>query len=346
MTSVATPGSIHLNARVELDVAGKTDLGLEREINQDQFFIATLQRRLAVLDTSLPPTSRTWLPPSTDGTLMVVADGMGGTEGGEIASSVAIRSVSEYVCNVMPWVDAKQREMDAVPDAPPVPLRATIPGVRTGLHHALVQGDSDVRDAAVSAGGTDMGTTVTLAYLLWPLLYVAHVGDSRCYLLRDGQLTQLTTDHTLAEKMKQRTEVEIDESSPWHHILWNALGGGEYAAIEPEVHRHDLQLGDTILVCSDGLTKHASDDEIVNALRSSDSAAEACRRLIAIANADGGTDNTTVVIARCLSSEAGYRNEVDSPVESDAPTQVLGKAYVGDDEPTVVIKGNPFADED
>lgn len=346
MTSVATPGSVHLNARVKLDVAGRTDLGLEREINQDQFFIATLQRRLAVWDTSLPPTSRGWLPPSTDGTLMVVADGMGGTDGGEIASSVAVRSVSEYVCNVMPWVDAKQREMDAAVDAGPVPLRATIPGVRTGLHHALVQGDSDVRDAAVSAGGSDMGTTVTLAYLLWPLLYVAHVGDSRCYLLRDGQLSQLTTDHTLAEKMKQRTEVEIDESSPWHHILWNALGGGEYAAIEPEVHRHDLQLGDVILVCSDGLTKHATDEEIVNAVASSDSAAEASERLIAIANADGGTDNTTVVIARCLSSEAPAPDgEVEHPVESDAPTQVIGKADLGDDEPTVVIKGNPFGDE-
>ena len=338
MTSVATPGSVHLNARVKLDVAGRTDLGREREINQDQFFIATLQRRLAVWDTSLPPTSRGWLPPSTDGTLMVVADGMGGTDGGEIASSVAVRSVSEYVCNVMPWVDAKQREMDAAGDSGPVALRATIPGVRTGLHHALVQGDSDVRDAAVSAGGSDMGTTVTLAYLLWPLLYVAHVGDSRCYLLRDGELSQLTTDHTLAEKMKQRTEVEIDESSPWHHILWNALGGGEYAAIEPEVHRHDLQLGDVVLVCSDGLTKHASDEEIVNALRSSGNAAEASARLIAIANADGGTDNTTVVIARCLSSDTSAPvSEVERPVESDAPTQVIGKAYVGDDEPTVVI---------
>ncbi|MEQ9325581.1 MAG: protein phosphatase 2C domain-containing protein, partial [Polyangiaceae bacterium] len=306
--------------------------GREREINQDQFFIATLQRRLAVWDTSLPPTSRGWLPPSTDGTLMVVADGMGGTDGGEIASSVAVRSVSEYVCNVMPWVDAKQREMDAAGDSGPVALRATIPGVRTGLHHALVQGDSDVRDAAVSAGGSDMGTTVTLAYLLWPLLYVAHVGDSRCYLLRDGELSQLTTDHTLAEKMKQRTEVEIDESSPWHHILWNALGGGEYAAIEPEVHRHDLQLGDVVLVCSDGLTKHASDEEIVNALRSSGNAAEASARLIAIANADGGTDNTTVVIARCLSSDTSAPvSEVERPVESDAPTQVIGKAYVGDD---------------
>lgn len=348
MTSVATPGSVHLNARVKLDVAGRTDLGLEREINQDQYFIATLHRKLEVWDTSLPPESRGWLPPSTDGTLLVVADGMGGTEGGEIASSVAVRSVSEYVCNVMPWVDAKQREMDAVADSGRVPLRASIPGVRTGLHHALVQGDSDVRNAAVSAGGGDMGTTVTLAYLLWPLLYVAHVGDSRCYLMRAGELIQLTTDHTLAEKMRQRTEVEIDESSPWHHILWNALGGGEYAAIEPEVHRHDLELGDVVLVCSDGLTKHATDEEIVTALRAADTADQACERLIAMANADGGTDNTTAVVVRCLSnappsSPPSSKRDGDSPVDSDAPTQVIGKVYLGDDEPTVVIKGNPFA---
>jgi PPM family protein phosphatase len=338
MTVKAVPGSIHLNARVKLDVAGRTDVGLEREMNQDQYFIANLQRRLDVRDTSLLPVSQQWLPPSTDGTLVVVADGMGGTDGGEIASAVAVQSVTEYVCNVMPWVDAKQRALDMAVDSGQVKGRPSIPGVRTGLHHALVQGDSDVRKAALGSGGSDMGTTVTLAYVLWPQLYVAHVGDSRCYLMRDGELSQLTTDHTLAEKMRQRTSVEIDDSSPWHHILWNALGGGEYAAIEPEVHRHDLELGDVVLVCSDGLTKHATDQEIVNALSAAPSAGEACERLIAMANADGGTDNTTAAVVRCLP-------RLEAP-ESELPTQVKAQAYLGDDEPTVVMKGNPFIDND
>jgi len=343
MTTVkAVPGSIHLNAQVKLDVAGDTDVGLEREINQDQYFIANLQRRLEVRDTSLTPLSQQWLPPSTDGILVVVADGMGGTDGGEIASAVAVQSVTEYVCNVMPWVDAKQRALDAGIESARLQGRASIPGMRTGLHHALVQGDSDVRRAAFAEGGSDMGTTVTLAYVLWPQLYVAHVGDSRCYLMRGGELVQLTTDHTLAEKMRQRTSVEVDESSPWHHILWNALGGGEYAAIEPEVHRHDLELGDVVMVCSDGLTKHATDNEIINALSSAPSSREACERMIAMANADGGTDNTTTVVVRCLP-------RLEAP-ESDGPTQVNRRVYekidYGDDEPTVVMKGNPFVESD
>ncbi|MEZ4438380.1 MAG: protein phosphatase 2C domain-containing protein [Polyangiaceae bacterium] len=342
MTHDVIPGSVHLNAAVKLDVCGRTDVGLERTQNQDQFFVATMQRRLEIQDTSLSSASTAsastasattaWLPPSTEGTLMLVADGMGGTEGGEIASAVAVRSVAEYVCNVMPWVDAKQRAKDLDES-----VNSTIPGLRTGLHRALVQGDSDVRVAAATVGGGDMGTTVTLAYLLWPQLYVAHVGDSRCYILRRGRLVQLTTDHTLAEKMRQRSAMEIDESSPWHHILWNSLGGGAHASIEPEVHRHALEVGDIVLLCSDGLTKHATDEEIAQTLTAAGSSVEACERLIVRANADGGTDNTTVIVARCVPRLGGGGE--------DDPTHVKVPAYNLDDEPTVVMR-SPKIDPD
>jgi protein phosphatase len=303
------PPSPHVTApKVELDVAGLSDVGLEREHNEDQFLIATLQRNLEIHDTTIPPESRHWLPSSSEGNLLMVADGMGGTDGGEIASSVAVRAIADYVCNVLPWVDASARSSDAP--------RNTLPGVRTGLHSALVQGDNEVRRAAAQAGGSDMGTTVTVAYLMWPMLYVAHVGDSRCYVLRGGALEQLTTDHTLATRIREKAGIDIDDSSPWHHILWNALGGGEGAEIEPEVHSHVLQGSDMLLLCSDGLTKHASDAEIANTLMAAPSAAEACRRLVAMAIADGGTDNVTVVIAR--RAGGGDLRAVDS----EAPTRV------------------------
>ena len=305
----APPGSVVLSSSVKLDAAGATDVGRARDQNQDQFLIATLQRTLVLRDTSISNVARSWLPTSTEGTVMVVADGMGGTAGGEIASSVAVQSVVEYLCTVMPWAASRSTPSSRESMLP----STTIPGVKTGLHRALKLGDDEVKKAAAETGGRDMGTTVTMAYVLWPQLYVAHVGDSRCYLLRDGKLNQLTTDHTLAEKLKESSNLEVDESSPWHHVLWNALGGGEHASLEPEVHRHTLLLGDVIMLCSDGLTKHASDEEISNAIESSPNAKECADRLLAMANADGGSDNITAIVARCKPNDF---------VDSEAPTMI------------------------
>jgi serine/threonine protein phosphatase PrpC len=304
----APPGSVLIASTVKLDSAGLTDVGQERGQNQDQFLVATLQRTLQLRGSSVENLAQRWLPNSTEGTIMLVADGMGGVEGGEIASTVALQTIVEYVCAVMPWAEASLRR-----ESSPSPA-STMPGVKTGLHKAFAVGDAEVKKAAES-GGANMGTTVTMTYLLWPSLYVAHVGDSRCYLLRNGELTQLTTDHTMAEKLKQASDIDLDESSPWHHVLWNAIGGGKHAAMEPEVHRHHLMLGDVILLCSDGLTKHATDPEIANALQKSPNAEEACERLVAMANAGGGSDNITVVVARCKPFE-------NLQVDSEAPTMV------------------------
>jgi protein phosphatase len=232
---------------------------------------------------------------------------MGGVEGGEVASTVAVQTIVEYVCGVAPWADASMSDTREG--------RGTLPGVKTGLHEAFERGDAQVKQAAQRRGGGDMGTTLTAAYLLWPSLYVAHVGDSRCYLLRDGALVQLTTDHTMANKLKQASDIDLDESSPWHHVLWNAIGGGQHASMEPELHRHPLSIGDVILLCSDGLNKHATDEEIADAINASPSADEACKRLVAMANAGGGSDNITVVVARCKFAD-------QLMVDSEAPTMV------------------------
>jgi serine/threonine protein phosphatase PrpC len=316
-------------SEVSLDAAGLTHVGRERARNEDQFLIARLERRLRVQSTSVVDVAPL-LPAPREGTLLLVADGMGGGAAGDVASAVAVRTVVDYVCNVMPWAtsvsaaDGPPSPISLDPARTPASLRSmgqtpapssTLPGIRIGLTSALREGDVAVRRVASTSGGRPMGTTTTLAYVQWPHLYVAHVGDSRCYLLRRDDFMQLTTDHTLAEKLRARTDITIDESSPWHHVLWNALGAGEHAAIEPEVHRHELREGDALLLCSDGLNKHVDDDVIADILTRSSSAASACDRLVDLANADGGSDNITVVVCYC--------DGLDAIVDSEAPTMAV-----------------------
>lgn len=335
----APPKSIHLGSDVSLDVAGLTDVGRERRRNEDQFLIARLERNLHVEATSVKE-AEGLLPGSTEGTVMLVADGMGGTAAGDLASSVAVKAIAGYVCNVLPWADARNRT-DAESEPPPQrKTEPTIPGMRVGLSNALVEGDAEVRRAADTHGKKGMGTTLTLGYLQWPQLYVAHAGDSRCYLLRGARLSQLTTDHTLAEKLRaQAAHLEIDDSSPWHHVLWNALGGGEHASIEPEVHRLQLTPGDTLLLCSDGLTKHVSDAEITATLRSATDATHACAVLVHKALEGGGSDNVTVVVARSRRRQDPYDGDEPTRVRKPDPmeeTLPMGPDFsIDSDRPTI-----------
>jgi serine/threonine protein phosphatase PrpC len=314
-------------ASVTFDTAGLTHVGRERSRNEDQFLIARLERRLRVEATSVTDVAPL-LPAPRDGTLLLVADGMGGAAAGDIASAVAVRTIVDYVCNVMPWATAV-----APVSGPSPPLSSTLPGVRVGLSSALRQGDVAIREVAHHRGGRSMGTTTTLAYVQWPHLYVAHVGDSRCYLLRDGEMLQITTDHTLAEKLRARTDITVDESSPWHHVLWNALGAGDHRAVEPEVHRHLLEDKDVLLLCSDGLTKHLDDDVIADVLGRSTSAALACERLVDLANRDGGSDNITAVVCYCDGLDVG--------IDSEAPTMAIAAI----DSAAVTERQPPYDDE-
>lgn len=267
-----------------VDAAGLTHVGRSRETNEDAYLIATLQRSLMVHDAS--PAAHGWFAGEPAGTLLVVADGMGGQGGGDVASRVAVNTVSSYLLNCMPWVTA------AVNDG-----RGSLPGVRDQLSSALVAGDSTVKTAGAQSGAPHMGTTLTMALIVWPVLYVAHVGDTRCYLLRAGKLRRLTTDHTMAQQVADASHQALDPTSHLHHILWNALGATEDLP-KPEIKRLELLPGDTLVLCSDGLTKHVSDDEIERTLAELSAPLACCQRLVARANDEGGTDNVTVVIGR------------------------------------------------
>jgi protein phosphatase len=131
--------------------------------------------------------------------------------------------------------------------------------------------------------------------VLWPVVYVAHVGDSRCYLYRAGKLQRLTTDHNLAEALGAKQNSAQAENL--QNILWNTLGATDEVP-RPELSKLELALGDTLLLCSDGLNKHVSDEQMQQVLQSSGNSRECCARLVELALQGGGTDNVTVVVAR------------------------------------------------
>ncbi len=270
---------------IEIDCSATSDPGQVRQTNEDQFLIGDLRKSLMIYQTSLARQDHSRLFGDPQGRLLLVADGMGGMGGGRTASTVVVDTVVEYVVNVMPWFFRldEAREDD----------------LRSQLETVVKQCEASVRRAAEQGeGAAKMGTTLTLAYVLWPRAYVVHAGDSRCYLFRDGSLRQVTRDQTLAQRLAEERVLTAEqaEESSWRNVLWSAIGGGA-EELRPEVYKVELQVGDALLLCTDGLTKHVPDQEIGAVLASRASADDACRRLVGLANRGGGTDNVTVVVA-------------------------------------------------
>jgi protein phosphatase len=289
MTNPLTTPPAPQNGEPSSDCAGLTHPGRVRQKNEDAFVIATLQRSMLVQDAS--PSEHGWFSGNSAGTLLVVADGMGGQGGGEVASKVAIEAVVNHLLNCMPWV-ARRASLT-------VARRASLSGVREELATALVEGDAIVKSAGARTSTPRMGTTLTMALIFGVVAYVAHVGDSRAYLLRKGELSRLTRDHTLAQKLADETQEPVDPDSQLNHILWNSLGANDELP-EPEIEKLLLEPNDVLLLCSDGLTKHVADPEIAALLGVRASAAERCAALVERANSGGGTDNITAVVAQLL----------------------------------------------
>lgn len=272
---------------VVLEYAGKTDIGRVRKNNEDHFLIAELTKQLRVSQTSLAASHHGgWLTNST-GYLLVVADGMGGIAGGEIASGLAVETISWYAARTMPWFfryqDGREKELEAE------------------LVRAVQACDQTVSDAAASSSFRQMGTTLTMAYVMWPRLYVVHAGDSRCYLHRNGKLVRMTKDHTVAQRAVEEgvlTQEQADDS-PFGNTLWNVIGGG-VEGVSPDVYHATLQLGDELLLCSDGLTRKLTDAALAAMLKRAAAPDATATALIAAANEAGGKDNITVVFARVL----------------------------------------------
>jgi protein phosphatase len=263
---------------------GLTDTGKVRPSNQDHFLIADLRKCVRVVRTSLPVPK---VQHGGDrGYLFVVADGMGGHAGGEQASALAVDSVETFVLDTFKWFARfKGKEEERV---------------LADFQSALGGANARVRaEAAESPELHGMGTTLTLAFSLNDRLFVAHVGDTRCYLHRGSVLHRLTRDHTLVEEMVRRGALTAEEAAhhAWRHVVTNAVGG-DSPEVRVEVHKIHLEAGDAVLLCSDGLTNLIGDEEIGQILQAEPDPEPACRKLVARALEEGGKDNVTVVVAR------------------------------------------------
>jgi PPM family protein phosphatase len=273
-----------VSSLVRLDVSGLTHTGHQRTNNEDHFYVAKCSRVLQTLTTSLPDGD---VPAQAEETnyVMIVADGMGGHAAGEVASRMAIASLIKLALEVPDWIlrmdEGYRREIVRRSRTRVQKVGAMI------VEHGL-------RDPALKG----MGTTLTLARSLGRDLMITHVGDSRAYLLRDGQLHRLTRDHTYAQLLVDIGELDpADVASSQHrHVLTNALGGAT-EEVHVDTDRAVLEDGDRVLLCSDGLTDLVDDETILRLLRDAAGSHEACERLVQEALDRGGRDNVTVIVA-------------------------------------------------
>ncbi len=262
---------------------GATDRGKVRTSNEDQFVVATLMRALWIRQSSVPQANVQYADDRAHA--FVVADGMGGAKGGERASALAVGAIEGFLLNALRWV----LELDAAEDA-------------SALHEfqaAVRRADACVYGAASTDPALrGMGTTLTMAYSVGSDLFVAHVGDSRCYLKRSGELHQLTHDDTFVQELVENGVLSPSEAvhHSLRHMITNVVGGTT-PGVRIEVHHLTIQPGDLLLLCTDGLTNMLSDSRIQAVLQAAPDPEQACGELIRLANIGGGTDNVTVAVA-------------------------------------------------
>ena len=271
----------------ELDLFGLTHPGLVRTDNQDQFLLCTVHPQVVVHATSLPESDAVAARGQRLATILLVADGVGGSAAGHRASRIASEAVTRYVassfrchCTAESMIEGEFEES----------LRAAA----IDAHQTVL---SEAQARPQEAG---MATTLSLGIVVWPWLYVVQVGDSRCYLYERGALRQVTRDQTYAQDLVERGVFSREDArtSPLSHVLSSAIGASEAV---PEVTRVSVrERGTVVLVCTDGLTKHVSDAEIAEHIRTMQSAEQLCNSLLALALERGGTDNITMVVGRAV----------------------------------------------
>lgn len=262
---------------------GVTDIGKVRAANEDQFLIAKLRNALQILQTSLPQSAIQY--GYQQGHLFVVADGIGGSVAGSHASALAVDTVEIFLLSTLNWFTK---------------LGADESKVYNELMDALKQADERLyNEVLVHPELQGMGTTMTLAYAYGHRLFVAHVGDSRCYFIRDRQMAILTRDHTMADELVRRGVLQPEEAKghPFGNVVTNVIGGSDHG-VEVELHKHDLRAGDQLLLCTDGLTKMMTDEEIAQVMLANPHPQNAAAQLVKISNDRGGKDNVTVVAVR------------------------------------------------
>ena len=287
--AIYTSGNFPLGAttddqRRRLESYGLSHVGMVREGNEDHFVIASLQRSLEVLQTNLE--DRKVLDPlcGPKAYLYAVADGVGGLDGGRLASGLTIQTIVEYMSETVGSYHAVTGGQEHAFLDP--------------LNKAVQRAHEKLRSTfGISQGGPS--TTLTIALVVWPQAFVVHVGDSRAYHLRGSTLKRLTRDQTMGAFLMDEykmTEKQVEQQG-FNNVLSSAVGAQD---MTPAVSAITLEQGDALVLCTDGLTKHVTERQIADVLVDASNAEAACRELVDRALAAGGRDNVTVVVASAL----------------------------------------------
>lgn len=310
---------------VLLTVRARTDLGRTRDHNEDAFLVADLTTRTVDLTNGGPHEV------GERGILFLVADGMGGAAAGELASSMAADLIFRHL------IETWNTETDISAERFTQHLRAAVEKANDRIH-LYSKEHPDVRG---------MGTTATVAGVLGGVLYLAQVGDSRAYLVRRGVATQLTKDQSLMQRLVDAGELTEEEAehSERRNIILQALGPD--ARIRVDLTWQPLSRGDTLVICSDGLSGQVKREEIAELLQSESDLDTLCDRLITIANERGGPDNITVVAARFdgpglpVASELGdasYQHYPSGEPDSDEIPALQSTPLISHPNPTLIVE--------
>lgn len=237
-------------------VFAKTDIGKARELNQDYYYISS---------------------PNDDIQLYILADGMGGYKGGEIASSLAVESAKKYIQDNFKNI-AKQRDE----------ILKLIKDAFMYANMVVYEKSKELKELE------GMGTTLEICLIYNNKAYIGHIGDSRIYRIRNNLMRKLTKDHSYVQQLVEDGKITREEASthPKKNMLTKALGCTAY--IEPDIRARNLEKNDIIIICSDGLTNMVSEEQICKIVQ--DSPENAAYELIKEANRLGGYDNITVII--------------------------------------------------
>jgi protein phosphatase len=269
--TVIAPEEI-LDAGPTLVIGQATHIGRVRKQNQDSFF--TLKAMLSQDGEAFPFG------------LFLVADGMGGQKGGGQASALASRVVAEAVLRefYLPWLGS-DIDIDDAPSQRPI-------------NEVILDAANEANLAVHRNAPPEAGTTLTCALIQGTNAYIAHVGDSRAYLIRQGRLEQITQDHSLLARLIELGQISPEEaaSHPQKNVLYKAIGQG--STLEVDFYLKSLSANSYLLLCSDGLWGMVSEDQMAAIVREAATPQEACRQLVRQANAQGGEDNITVVLVQ------------------------------------------------
>ncbi len=317
-------------SRIRVSVFGKTDVGRTRDHNEDTFLVADLTAQKASLQ---PDVREHELGPK--GSLFIVADGMGGAAAGEVASAMAAQSIYEHMATQ--W----SQDNDTTPQRFAYRLKEAVENANTKIHHYAKQ-HPELKG---------MGTTATAAGILGDHIYLSQVGDSRAYLVRNGEAIQLTKDQSLMQRLVDAGELTEEEAerSERKNIILQALGPD--ANVRVDLTHQPVRKGDLLVICSDGLSNQIKKEEIAERVQQATDLVAVCNELVEIANERGGPDNITVLVARftgdglrdsTINESVGhqvYPLHEDDSVTEPVPTYPDTVEIPPEDRPRMVVAG-------